>query len=68
MLNKYLMDILEGGGRRVLERLLFPSAFPTKLRHLRYSQPANSGEQRGTKREDQKRKRADFYPLFGLLI
>lgn len=62
------MDTSEGGGRKVLEGLVFPLCFPTKLRHLKYSQLANSGAQGGTKREDQKRKRADFYPLFGLVI
>lgn len=68
MLNEYLMDTLEGGGRSVLERLGFPLFFPTKLRHLKYHQLANSGAQGGTKREDHKIKRADFYPLFGLVI
>lgn len=67
MLNECMMDTLEGG-RRVIEGLVFPSALPTKLRHLKYSQLANSGAQGGTRREDQKRKRADFYPLFGLVI
>lgn len=46
MLNECLLDTLEGGRRRVIEGLVFPSAFPTKLRHLKYSQLANSGATR----------------------
>lgn len=58
MLNEYLMSTLEGGRRRVRERFVFPPVFPAELRHLKDSQPANSGAQGGTRREDQKEKKS----------